>query len=230
MKPLLFATILLFADHAVSLGQAPATGSIVGTIRYVGDVPPSQRVMTTDGQVILHNDIVVHPKTKGLRDVVIVLDWHEATTADAKARPVVIDQRDMVFLPRVVAVQEGRAVRFENNDLCNHAVSAQSILAQNAFNTTTPPNQAYEHKFKGQKNPIPIGCPIHAWMRAWVMVTPHPYHAVTNGDGTFRIEQVPIGKHRLLLLHPDTSFREQIAIEVRSGMATDISREWKKLK
>src|SRR5690242_20422872 len=121
---------------------APAqTGTIAGTVRYLGEVPPTQRIMTTDGAVILHNDVVVHPKTKGLRDVAAVLVWKEKTPLDPKAKAVVVDQRDMLFTPRVVAAQEGQPVRFENNDTCNHAVQAQSIQPANAFNITTPQGQ-----------------------------------------------------------------------------------------
>ena len=64
------------------------------------------------------------PNRRGLRDVAVMLDWKEKIPADANAKPVAIDQRDMQFWPRVVTVQEGRKVRFENNDLYNHAVSA----------------------------------------------------------------------------------------------------------
>ncbi len=55
-----------------------------------------------------------------------------------KVAPVVADQRDMVFVPRVMAVQHGQAVRFENSDLCNHSVLAASTLSANQFNVLVP--------------------------------------------------------------------------------------------
>jgi plastocyanin len=199
-------------------------------VTYVGIVPPSQRVTLADGQVILHNDVVVHPKTKGLRDVAVVLDWKEKVAADKKVRPVLIDQRDQLFVPRVVTVQEGVKVRFENNDSFNHGVAASSILQENTFNITTPAGQPYEHPFKAQKNPIPIGCSLHSWMRAYVIVATHPYHAVTGADGKFKIEGVPAGKHTLRLVHPDTNHRATLEIEVRAGATAMATVEWKSLK
>ena len=98
---------------------------------------------------------------------------------------------DMLFVPRVVTVQEGRKVRFENSDLYNHAVNATSVLMENVFNVTTPAGQPYEHAFKHQKSPIPIGCVLHSWMRAYVITAQHPYHAVTDKHGKFRIDNVP---------------------------------------
>ncbi len=222
---------LFFCLGLIVLGaQTPATGTIHGIVRFLGEVPPSKRIMTSDGGTIVHNDIVVQAKTKGLRDVIVVLDWKTKVPADAKAKPLSIDQRDMLFLPRAITVQEGRKVRFENNDICNHAVDAQSIHRENVFNVTTPPSQPFEFTFKAQKNPIPIGCAIHPWMRAWVLVVPHPYHAVTAADGRFKIEHVPVGKQALLLIHPDTNYRESVHVEVQAGKIVEVSRDWKSLK
>jgi plastocyanin len=222
--------LLLHLLTGAAFAQTPATGTITGTVRYVGVVPPSQRFTLTDGQILIHNDVVVHPKSKGLRDVAAILDWKDKIPADAKAKPVLVDQRDMIFLPRVVTVQEGRKVRFENNDLYNHGVSATSIHAENTFNITTGAGAAFEHAFKAQKNPIPIGCALHSWMRAYVLVVPHPYHAVTDADGKFTIERIPAGKQTLMLIHPDTNWRDTIQVEVAGGKTSEVLVEWKALK
>ncbi|MSQ96268.1 MAG: hypothetical protein EXR98_17185 [Gemmataceae bacterium] len=230
MTSLLRAMFLVLLGSTSAGAQTPETGTISGTIRYVGDVPPSKRIMTVDSVTFLHNDIVVQAKTKGLRDVIVLLDWKEQVPADVKAKPVLIDQRDMIFTPRVVTVQEGRKVRFENNDTCNHAVDAQSIHRENVFNVTTPIGQPFEFKFKAQKNPIPIGCVIHPWMRSWILAAPHPYHAVSSADGKFKIEGVPTGKHKLLLIHPDTNYREAVQIEVQTEKTSALILDWKTLK
>lgn len=49
-------------------------GTIEGQVRYFGKVPPPKRILTTDGGSILHSDLIVDPKTKGLRHVVVVLE------------------------------------------------------------------------------------------------------------------------------------------------------------
>jgi len=228
MRELRVLAIMLIASGS-ALAQAP-TGTITGTIRYIGVVPPGQRLTLTDGQTLQHNDVVVHPKSKGLRDVVAVLDWKEKVSADAKAKPVVVDQRDQLFMPRVVTVQEGRKVRFENNDSFNHCVNADSIHPENVFNVTTPAGQPFEHKFKAQKNPIRISCALHSWMRAWVIVVPHSYHSVTDAHGKFRLENVPAGKHSVMLIHPDTNHRETVLIDVLAGKTAEMVVEWKAVK
>jgi len=44
---------------------------------------------------------------------------------------VVIDQKDMTFIPRVTAVQHGRPVGFDNSDSVNHSVSILSRHLEN---------------------------------------------------------------------------------------------------
>ena len=45
-----------------------------------------------------------------------------------------------------------------------------------------------------QIKPIAFACDIHGWMRAYGFVFfDHPYSAVTKEDGTFVIENAPLG-------------------------------------
>ncbi len=40
------------------------------------------------------------------------------------------------------------------------------------------------------------------WIRAWVRVFDHPYHAVTPPDGAFGFDSLPPGRHRVIAWHP----------------------------
>lgn len=203
-----------------------AVGAIEGQVLFTGKVPPAKKITTTDGSVIDHSDLVVDPKTKGLRDVVAVLENAPAQPGKAKNPPVVVDQREMLFVPRMVAVQQGQAVRFENSDLCNHSVMASSTLAANQFNVFVSSNQPHEHVFEVQKHPVQIGCSLHGWMRAWVYVVPHPWFAVSDVQGKFQIEAVPPGKYTLWLRHADTGLQQRQDVEITGGKSTSVNVEW----
>jgi plastocyanin len=220
--------VLLCASWANAQDASP--GAIAGTIRFTGPVPAPQKILTSDGAVLHHSDLVVDPKTKGLRYVAAYLDGAPAQPLAKGANTVVVDQRDMIFLPRVVTAHEGQTVRFDNNDLCNHAVQAIGAKAENAFNVTTPMNQPFDFRFKAEKGPVQIGCPIHTWMRAWVYVLPHPWHAVTGADGQFRIERIPPGKHKVAVVHPDTGLRETRVVEIEGGRTTRLEITWDAVK
>lgn len=226
-----FSTLILALLAALVTTAAPITGagSVAGRVRFTGQVPPPRKVFTTDGRTLLQSDLEVDVKSKGLKSVIVTIEDAAAQPKLKKAPAALIDQRDMIFLPRVVAVQHGQAVRFENNDLCNHGVMAISKLPANQFNLFVTSSQPYEHVFEPQKNPIPIGCALHPWMRAWVHVASHPWFAVTDKDGKFNIDRVPAGKHTLHFRHPDTGLRLQKTVEVPAGKTAMVDAEWRKL-
>lgn len=222
----------LLAAACLSLAAAqPAspepTGRIIGTIRYTGDVPPPKRIITGDGAVILHHDLVVDPKSRGLRDVVAVLEDAPAQPKLTGPKPFVIDQREMQFFPRVAAVQHGRPIRFDNSDMFNHGVSVASEVKGNNVNQIAGPGTPVECTFEPEKKPLMVGCPLHGNMRAWLFVVPHPWFAISDAKGRFTIDKVPPGKYTLLLNHADTNFRERKKVAVAAGKETRVVMEWK---
>ena len=46
----------------------------------------------------------------------------------------------------------------------------------------------------------------------------------------FDDSRAPAGKHTLLLVHPDTNYRDTVEIEVQADKTADIALDWKKLK
>jgi plastocyanin len=208
-------------------GPDETVGTIRGTIRFTGKVPPPTEFTTTDGRTLKHYDLVVDARTRGLRDVVVVLADAPAQPKAEKAEPVVMDQRDMLFVPRVVAVRHGQAVRFENSDLFNHSVMTASPVQDDQFNVFVLPGRPLEHVFALQKHPVQIGCSLHAWMRAWIFVVPHPWFAVSDAKGAFTIEKIPPGKYTLWLCHPDTGQQERRTVDVEPERTTELTIVWR---
>lgn len=226
--------IWLSLSASLFLGtQAPSAekpGGLVGVIRFTGTVSPPEKIVTTDGGTLLHNDLIVDPKTKGLRYVVAVLENAPVQPKIEKANPMLVDQRDMVFVPRVVAVQHGQVVAFANSDIFNHSVMASSTVKANQFNLFVLQGKPYEHVFEPQKHPVLIGCSLHAWMRAWVYVVPHPWFAVSDEQGRFKINDIPPGKYTLWLRHPDTGHQTRQDVEVQTGKTLVLGMDWKKVE
>jgi plastocyanin len=217
----IFGTALLGAD-------VPAAGSIQGVVRFTGQLPPVQIITTSEGGKLEHHDLVVDARTKGLRHVFVSLEDAPAQAKVANAKPVLMDQKDMLFLPRVVAVQHGQAVRFDNSDLCNHSVMAVSTVAANQLNVFVTPTKPIEHVFEPQKRPVLIGCSLHGWMRAWVYAVPHPWFALTDAEGKFQIAGIPPGKYTLLCHHADTGLQERRTVQVQAGKTTTLQLDWEK--
>src|SRR4051812_27249104 len=84
---------------ALPFRAAPAQreqgGAIAGVVRFTGTVPPPGNPLPADGNVMLHSDLVVDPKTRGLRDVALVLEDVPPQPKVEKAAKVLVDQRDI---------------------------------------------------------------------------------------------------------------------------------------
>jgi plastocyanin len=222
------ATSIAFAAAIPGEQGTPAakTGTVAGAVLFTGKVPPVKKILATDGTTILHNDLIVDAGSEGLRYVAVILDNAPAQPKLKDTKAAEIDQKDMIFTPRVIAVQQGRPVLFTNSDLCNHGVMSGTTTAANQFNIVTPPNQAFKFVFQPQAKPIVIGCPLHDWMKAWVYVLPHPWFAVTDVQGRFTLHDVPQGKYSLWLHHADTGKEERRAITVQGGQTTNVHVQW----
>ncbi len=223
--------IILCLGLVLAAQDVPAqekSGTIKGVVRFTGTIPPAKQLPTGDGGTIDHHDLVVDPKTKGLRWVVAAVeDAPEQPRLKDGDSPIVIDQKDFLFLPRVIAVQHGRSVRFDNSDNVNHSVTIFSDVKENSLNVFVTAKDPVVKDFAAEKAPLRVGCALHPSMTAWIYVVPHPWVAVSDEKGTFAIRGIPPGKYKLLLRHPDTGLLERRDVEVRPGKSIEVEVEWK---
>jgi plastocyanin len=216
------------ADSRGIAQEAARAGEIQGIVRFTGKIPEPKKVATA-GDTQLEYVVEVDLKTRGLLNAVALLEDAPVQSKLKADKPVVVDQKDERFVPRVVAVQYGRVVRFDNSDNVNHSVEASSLVKANQFNLIAGPGFPVEHVFEPQKTPVMIGCSLHPWMRAWVYVVQHPWYAVSDKTGRFTIAKVPPGKYQLLITHADANLRERRIVEVKAGESLKIEVNWDKL-
>jgi hypothetical protein len=70
-----------------------------------------------------------------------------------------------------------------------------------------------------------VGCDPHAFESGWVWVLEHPYGAVTDDKGAFKIENVPAGKHKLKVWHEKLGIKT-LDVEVKAGADTKVTVEF----
>ena len=127
-----------------------------------------------------------------------------------------MDQRDHEFVPRVLAVRAGQPVKFKNSDAANHNVRTSSSQRTNEFNVFTGSDGSYTHRFaaNARRRPVRVGWDIHPWMRGWIYVFDHPWFAVTDDQGRFRIGSVPAGQYTLIAQQPDIQYAHERTIAI----------------
>lgn len=123
--------------------------------------------------------------------------------------PVVIDQRNLHFVPHILPVAPGQAVAFRNSDPLLHNVFSPGFRGEPFDLGTYPEGEWRIHTFR-QPGPHTILCHVHPEMEAYVMVIPTRHYDVADAEGRFRIEDVPRGDYTLHAWHPRAAPAQRI--------------------
>lgn len=204
------------------------TGSLSGRLTLAGTPPAVQEVVVTkDPQVcgvhpIVKEDLLAGPRG-GLKNVVVSLQGM-AGGGDTGLPDVELRQKGCVFRPHVAVVAAGRPLSVFNDDGILHNI--------HTFSTINSPINKAQPKFKkrievqfDKPETIRVTCDAHPWMQSWIVVSDHPYVAVSDEEGSFRINGVPTGSHTVRLWH-ETLGEQTQEINVQAGQTTEIAVEF----
>lgn len=109
---------------------------------------------------------------------------------------VVVDQRNLAFVPAVLPVVRGTVVEFTNSDDVQHNVFSPSDIAAK-FDLGTNGPGARQSVTLNEPGEVLILCNIHMEMEGHILVLKDPYFAVVAADGSYRIPDVPPGTYKL---------------------------------
>jgi hypothetical protein len=189
----------------------PATvASLSGQVTFDGTLPsPDVIRMDSDPKcaALVHGresktEDVVSTDGKTLANVfVYVKDGLAPRLYPVPSAPVVLDQQQCRYVPRVVGVQVGQPLEIRNSDPLLHNVRAEGAINQ-PFDLGQPLQGIKTTRtFTTREVMIPVKCQVHAWMRGFIGVLEHPYFAVTDANGRFSIPQLPPGTYVIEAWH-----------------------------
>jgi plastocyanin len=116
------------------------------------------------------------------------------------AEPVAIVQRDQEFSRYVTPIVVGTRVVFPNRDTVQHHV--YSVSPAKKFEIPLYIGDSTETILFDRAGPVTLGCNIHDWMVAYILVLSTPYFAKTGPEGYADISGIPPGHYRLEVWHP----------------------------
>lgn len=129
-------------------------------------------------------------------------------TFEAPSEPATMNQKNLKFLPYVLAVPVGTTVEFHNDDAVLHNVFSPDKIADRFDLGTFPQGEVRTHTFDKAGIAVLL-CNVHPEMEGYVVVVPTPYFAMTDADGNYRLEDVPPGTYTVEIWHP--SLRKPIS-------------------
>ena len=196
----------LVGDAAAGEGEAASTGTGWATIKgrfvFEGEpetMPPypvnkDEATCAPGAQAPLQQFLLVDPTSKGIANIAIYPRKASRVHDEMgpKTETFVFDQKVCVFLTHVSAFTVGQPVEIKNSDNVGHNTN---ITGQNGFNQTIPTGGSSPYAAKKEEaTPVPVGCSIHPWMRAYMLPRKNAYFAVTAPDGSFEIANLPAGE------------------------------------
>lgn len=123
-----------------------------------------------------------------------------AQRSDFSDLPVAImDQRENIFVPHVLAIRTNTQVRFPNSDDVRHHV--YSFSPAKKFELRLYHGLTADPVLFDKAGTVVLGCNIHDSMLAYIYVVDTEYFAVSNVKGEIKIT-APAGNYELQVNHP----------------------------
>jgi plastocyanin len=230
---------LLMVSALMGALQAAMAADVTGTVTLSGAPPPetANELIKNDpvcgrlnpGTVTTHF-YMVGPKQE-LADVVVTLKGVPGKSTGQSAEPVVLDQKNCLYTPTIMAIQTNQKLLVKNSDPTLHNVHVvpspdSGNKEQNKAQVQGAPDITFT--FPSPERFLKFKCDVHQWMFAWVTVVDNPYFAVTDKDGHFKISNVPPGKYTIEASHYRAAKAKPVSKEVEvkpDGAIVDFTLE-----
>jgi len=175
------------------------------------------------------------PASKGIANVFVYLRRAPSDIyPELKSSPnkeVVFDQKNCNFIPHGLIVRTDQVVVCKSDDPVAHNLHTNPF-ANTSANFIVQPNDRTGTPVKmpsPEALPVKVQCDIHPWMTAWWVVLDHPYAAVTDKEGKFKIENLPEGEHEFRVWHEEAGYLDRkLSVKVKANETTKL--EAKKVK
>ncbi|MBI2876671.1 MAG: carboxypeptidase regulatory-like domain-containing protein [Candidatus Tectomicrobia bacterium] len=184
-------------------GTVSDGGSISGEVKYAGNPPAPKKLTISKSQEVCGQEKtspeLIIGTNQGIKNAVVYIaqisqgkpmDGHEA----------VLEQRGCEYVPHLQVMRAGVPLRVLNRDGLLHNLHTHSRL--------NPPINKVQPKVKKeiverieQAEIILVKCDMHGWMSAVLVVADHPYYAITDENGAFKLTDVPAGTYQLKIWH-----------------------------
>jgi plastocyanin len=239
--PLSIVAVFAFTP-SVESARAAGYGTFSGQIVLDGDIPKLKPKVAKNADVrdkqccaaknVANDELVVNKDNKGIQHIFIFLrskvsksDIHP-DLKNSKTKEVVFDQESCQFKPHSLLVRTDQQVVVKSADNTSHNTHTYSIFnpGENFIVSANDRVGVKMPKFAlKERLPFEVKCDIHNWMRAWWLVVDHPYAAITDKDGKFKIEKLPAGEHTFTIWHERVGYIEKtFKVDIENGKTVTV--------
>lgn len=192
-------------------------GAIIrGAVKVEGKLPTLPPLQVTKYKEVckdVPNESLVVGPGQGLRYAVITLEGIGKGKAIEKEAVHELDNIKCRFVPHMLVANVGQFVILKNTDPILHTAHAFFPTGQPQFNVGLYPGRVIRKPLIAP-GIAKIVCELHPWMTAYIAVTEHPYHAISDVYGEYELTDIPAGVYQLKVWHESLGTQEK-RIEVK---------------
>ena len=203
------------APAAAPVAVSADAATLTGLVKFEGGKPAMPAIqMSADPYCQSQHatpqtdeEVIVGPAGELANVIVWIKNAPAGNTASA---PAVLDQKGCLYHPHVQALEVNQPLQIKNSDATLHNVHAMPNV-NSQFNEGQPvQGMVSTKKFeKVEAEPFKVKCDVHGWMKSYMIVLPHPYHAVSGMNGQFTIPNLPPGTYTIEAWHEKYGKQEQ---------------------
>ena len=207
-------------------------GSLTGKVDYKGKSPKKKPLKMNADPVCgashegkVFNESFILDENNNLANVMV---WLKDVKYSGKApkTAAVIDQKGCLYTPHVQGMMQGQELLIKNSDATMHNI--HSMANENKqFNFAMP--KVVKEKtvtFDKKEDPFYIKCDVHPWMKAWIGVFDHPYFAVTDVHGKFKIDNIPAGTYEVIAWQEKYKMKKHLSAKVTILAEGSVSQDF----
>jgi hypothetical protein len=210
-----FTTILLVFAAAFAAAQSGYQtiavsdgGMITGTVKWNGPLPKIPSI------VINKDPEICDPQTQKKRDlerlvvgsnggvantVVFLKDISKGKAMDLPEGRQFLNQKTCRYEPHLLLVPDNGTLQLKSSDPILHTVH---MSGASDYNLPFPFANQTISRTMNREGLVDLRCNAgHVWMNAEMLVVNHPYYAVTDEDGNFKLTNVPPGEYEIEAWH-----------------------------
>jgi len=197
--------------------------TIRGSIKVQGQLPKLPPLQISKYKEVCRdvpNETLIVGPSQGLRYAVVTIEGIVKGKAVEREVQHELDNVKCRFVPHVQTASVGQFVLLKNTDPILHTAHAYFASGQPHFNVGLYPART-SRKPLVTPGVVKVLCEVHPWMSAYIIVTEHPYHSVTDVYGEYLIGDVPAGNYRLRAWHESLGTADK-SVEVKAGASLNV--------